>query len=142
MTDPVSIRERLIDCGLKITPQRIIVYQALLESDDHPTAENVIRKIKSTHPNISVGTVYRILETFVKSKLISKLKTEKDVMRFDVRTEEHHHLFCCESDRIEDYHDENLNRMLEEYFRRKRIQGFRINDIKVNIVGQFKVKKS
>jgi len=142
MKDTVFIRKRLIDCGFKITPQRIIVYKALLELIGHPTADDIIKRIKSSHPNISIGTVYRILEAFVERKLIGKIKTEKDVMRFDVCMEKHHHLFCSESGRVEDYHDEKLNTLLEEYFKRNRIKDFKINDIKVNIVGEFRVPKS
>jgi len=52
--------------------------------------------------------------------------------------ENHHHLYCSESDRIEDYVDDDLNTMIEEYFKQKKISGFQIEDIKLQIIGKFK----
>jgi Fur family peroxide stress response transcriptional regulator len=59
-------------------------------------------------------------------------------MRYDPILEKHHHLYCAESERIEDYFDDELNDMLKEYFERKQIPGFTIDDIKLQIIGKFK----
>ncbi len=78
-----TAREKLIAKGLKVTPQRLIVFETLLNMRNHPTAENIIRTIKVDNPNISIGTIYKIIDKLVEKKLIKKIKTEKDVMRFD-----------------------------------------------------------
>ena len=52
-------REKLKEKGLKVTPQRVAIYEAIVTLKNHPTAENVIEYIKANHPNISVGTVYK-----------------------------------------------------------------------------------
>jgi len=49
---------------LKITHQRIVVYQALILSKNHPTAEQIYDFIKSKNPSITLATVYKTLETF------------------------------------------------------------------------------
>ena len=69
--------------------------------------------------------------------LIKKVKTEKDIMRYDAVMESHHHLYCSESDRIEDYKDNELNELLEKYFEKKKIPDFKIEDIKLQIIGKF-----
>ena len=135
-----EIRSNLAKQGLKITPQRIAVYSALIELNDHPTADKIIEHVKRNNPNISPGTVYKTLETFVEKNIIKKVKTDSDVMRYDAIQEYHHHLYCAESDRIEDYYDDELNEMLEEYFGKKKIEGFNVKEIKLQILGNFKKK--
>ena len=49
----------------------------------------------------------------------------------------HHHLYCSESDRIKDYNDIKLNEMLAKYFEKKGIPDFKIEDIKLQIIGKF-----
>jgi Fur family peroxide stress response transcriptional regulator len=104
----------------------------------HPKAEDIIAFIRQHHPNIASGTVYKTLETFVEKGIIQKVKTDREVMRYDAIMEAHHHLYSAESDRIEDYFDEELNEMLNEYFKSKNIPDFEIEDIKLQIKGKFK----
>ena len=125
---PEKIQDILKKQGLKITPQRYAVLDALLSLGNHPSTDNIMELIKKKHPNIAVGTVYRILEIFVESGIVKRVKTEKDIMRYDAVFEKHHHLYCTKSDRIEDYYDEELNALLEEYFKKKQIENFKIND--------------
>jgi len=123
--------------GLKVTPQRLAIYEAVAMLKNHPTAEHVIDYIKKNHPNISVGTVYKVLDSLVENNLITKVKTEKDVMRYDAFLSKHHHLYCAETERIEDFEDEELNQLLQAYFKKKKIKNFKIQDIKLQITGTF-----
>jgi Fur family transcriptional regulator, peroxide stress response regulator len=122
---------------LKITPQRIVVLEAINKLMNHPTAENIIEFIKTNHPNIATGTVYKALETFVNHGIINKVKTDNDVMRYDAIVAKHHHLYCSESDRIEDFYDNELNELLDNYLNKMKIPNFKIEDIKLQIVGKF-----
>jgi len=132
-----EIRIKLIEKGLKVTPQRMAILEAIIKLNNHPYAENIIDFIRVNHPNIATATVYKVLDALVENELIKKVKTDKDIMRYDAFLEHHHHLYCSESDRIEDYNDEELNQMIEKYFRGKKIPGFRIEDIKLQIIGKF-----
>lgn len=132
-----NIRDFLPRHGLKITPQRVAVYEAITTLKNHPTADHIIEFIRKNHPNIAVGTVYNTLETFVEKGLIVKVKTDGDAMRYDADIEKHHHLYSSDTSRIEDYYDEDLNRMIEDYFSNKNIPGFRVKDVKVQVIGQF-----
>lgn len=131
------IKNQLVDKGLKVTPQRISVLEAVYLLGNHPTAEMITEHIKSTHPNIATGTVYKVLEVLVDNRLVKRVKTDKDAMRYDGILESHHHLYCSESEKIEDYIDEELDHMLEAYFRKKGIKGFQIEEIKLQINGKF-----
>lgn len=129
--------EKLKEKGLKVTPQRLAIFEAVMALDNHPTAENVSEYIKINHPNISVGTVYKVLDSFVENNLLKKVKTEKDIMRYDAVLSHHHHLYCAETDKIEDYEDEKLNQLISEYFEKNKIKNFNIQDIKLQITGKF-----
>jgi Fur family peroxide stress response transcriptional regulator len=132
-----QLKEKLAANNLKITPQRIAVLEAVNKLQNHPSTERVIAHIQKSHPNIAIGTVYKILETFAQKGIISKVNTSQEKMRYDAITQKHHHLYSIDDDHIEDYFDEDLNDMLEKYFDQKKIPGFRIQDIRVEIRGAF-----
>jgi Fur family peroxide stress response transcriptional regulator len=132
-----EIVTKLNEKGLKVTPQRIAILEAITGMDNHPTAENIMDYIRKNHPNISTATVYKVLDALVDSGLVKRVKTEKDIMRYDAFLESHHHLYCSQSERIEDYVDEELNKLIAGYFENKVIPGFAIEDIKLQINGKF-----
>ena len=133
----LEIRNKLIEKKLKITPQRLAIYGAIVKLNNHPTADDIAAFIKQDHPNIATGTVYKVLESLVENGLIKKVKTEKDVMRYDAILENHHHLYDAGSDRIADYYNNEINELLAEYFRKNGIPDFEIGDIKLQIIGKF-----
>jgi len=132
-----EIRNKLSEKGLKVTPQRIAILEAIVKLNNHPTAENIIDYIRNNHPNIATATVYKVLDALVENELINKVKTERDVMRYDAVMESHHHLYCSQSDRIEDFVDSELNEIIEKYFEKKKIPDFKIEDVKLQIIGKF-----
>jgi len=137
-----EIRDKISDSGLKVTPQRIAVYHALVDMKDHPTAEMIKNHIAEKNPSISLATVYKTLEAFVNKNLIRKIKTEEDVMRYDPILEEHHHLYDQKNETIADYYNDELNQLIRDYFRKNDIPNFKIEDIKLHIIGEFRDKKN
>ena len=142
MKNNLEIRDSISEKGLKVTPQRMRVMEAIYKLNNHPTAENIIAYIRKTDPNIGSGTVYKVLETLVENNLIKKVKTEKDIMRYDGILENHHHLYCIQCDYIEDYKNEKLDKLLKEFFKENQIDNFIIEDIKLSINGNFIVHKN
>ena len=131
-----NFRNQLVEKGLKVTPQRIAILEAIIQLGNHPTADNIIDYIRKKHPNISTATVYKVLDAFVACGLINRVVTERNIMRYDAIMESHHHLYFSDSDKIEDYKDEDLNRLLEAYFEKNNIPGFKIEDLKLQIIGK------
>ncbi len=137
MKSNLEIRDLISEKGIKVTPQRMRVLQAIYKLDNHPTAENIIDYIRRNDPNIGSGTVYKVLETLVQNNLIRKVKTDKDIVRYDGVIEHHHHLYCTECEHIEDYYNEKLDKLLSEFFIENKIDDFTIEEIKLNITGNF-----
>jgi len=132
-----AIRDKLKGKGLKVTPQRIAVFEAASILKNHPSAENIIDYIRKFYPNVATATVYKVLDTFISHDLLRRVETERGVMRYDPITENHHHIYCADSNRIEDYFNEELNNLLIDYFNKKKIPGFHIEDMKLHIIGRF-----
>ena len=51
--NPEDYRTKLRASGLRVTPQRLAVFEAVDLLKDHPTAEEVIRFIRQKHPEIA-----------------------------------------------------------------------------------------
>ncbi|OFY44241.1 MAG: hypothetical protein A2X18_01115 [Bacteroidetes bacterium GWF2_40_14] len=132
-----NFRDILSESGLKVTPQRVAVLESFDLVQKHPTAEQIIAQVRLKNPDVATGTIYNILDTLVEKKIICRVKTDRDIMRYDSTTEKHHHLYCLESETIADYYDEELNSILENYFSNKAIDNFSVEDIKLQIVGRF-----
>lgn len=132
-----DIKNRLVEKGLKVTPQRMSILKAICTMNNHPKAENIIEYIRKEHPNIATGTVYKVLETLVENGLIKKVTTDKDIMRYDGVIENHHHLYCTECDIIKDYKDEELDSLLRKYFENRKLPGFKVKEFVLQIRGKF-----
>lgn len=130
-------RIKLREKGLKVTPQRLAVFEAVDILHDHPTAEEVGQFIRKKHPDIATGTVYKTLETLVEKDILKRVKTDYGLLRYDAVRDQHHHIYCTHCDRIEDYYDSELTEMIYSYFEKKRIPDFQIDDIKLQIVGKY-----
>jgi len=96
-----ACRER----GLPVTVQRRAVLERLAEHPGHPTVDELFEIVARDLPRISRTTVYRILEALVDMGLASKAMHPGAIVRYDVRTQTHDHLFCECCGRIFDYDD-------------------------------------
>ena len=135
--NPGEYRSVLRERGLKVTPQRLAVYEAVDLLNDHPTAEEVSQFIRRKYPDIATGTVYKTLDILVEKDILKRVKTDSGLLRYDAVKDQHHHLYCTHCDSIDDYYDAELTAMLYGYFEKKRIPGFKIEDIKLQIVGKY-----
>jgi Fur family transcriptional regulator, peroxide stress response regulator len=133
-----QINQKLKDVHLKVTPQRQAILEAVYSLGNHPTADMIIEYIRKIHPGIATGTVYNVLDVMVEKGLVKRVKTDKDAMRYDGVIARHHHIYCAETERIEDYFDEELDELLQSYFRSKDLPNFKIEDIILQINGNFK----
>lgn len=106
---PDEIKCRFKVCGLKMTPQRAAIYQALVETTRHPTAEDLHRQVTRIHPMISLNTVYYTLGVLRESGLVREVNYWHDRSRFDANMALHHHLICLGCRRIQDLTDEGLD---------------------------------
>ena len=138
MKDQVlHLKDLLNEKSLRITPQRLIILEAVHKLGNHPTADHITEYVRKMHPNIASGTVYSVLDTLVQNHLVKRVSTDKDIMRYDAILENHHHLYCTACDTIKDYMDDELNELLRSFFNQKKIDGFQIDEFILQIKGTF-----
>jgi len=87
--------------GRRVTDQRRLILEAVRETDLHPTAEWVYRKVRRRLPRISLGTVYRNLKVLVEQGLIQELDS-RGFGRYDGNLARHHHFTCQVCGQISD----------------------------------------
>jgi Fur family peroxide stress response transcriptional regulator len=93
------------EAGLRVTPQRTAVYQALIQTDEHPSAETVFRQVRQVFPCISLDTVNRTLMTLSDMGAAFIVPGSGGAKRFDANLEDHQHFRCVKCKRIIDlYH--------------------------------------
>jgi Fur family peroxide stress response transcriptional regulator len=97
--------------GLKITPQRTIIYQELLKAKDHPTADDIYQRIVKKIPNISFDTVNRTLLTFSKIGIANVVEGYGQPKRYDPDMDVHHHFRCIQCNSIIDFQNKDFDSM-------------------------------
>ena len=129
---PAELTELFRASGLKITPQREAVFRALDRNDAHPTAESVHVAVTAEMPNVSLRTVYQVLNDLASMGELQLLDMGTGSTRFDPNVDAHHHLVCTECDKVRDLYAD---------FRAVRVpsgaeQGFRIDSAEVVFRGR------
>jgi len=106
-----AFRELSRQIGLKLTHQRLEIFNVLSAMLDHPSAEDVFNEVKKRIPTIAFDTVYRTLSLFEHHGLISKVNYLDGRTRYDSVTEHHCHLICTRCRKIEDFDWPDLDQL-------------------------------
>jgi Fur family peroxide stress response transcriptional regulator len=123
---------RCRDRGMRVTTQRLGVFQALAQNDDHPTADSLYAKLRRSMPSLSLSTVYRILESLQDERLIRRVSSTNGIARYDANLHPHQHLVCRCCGRMTDLKDESLSRI---HLPGVRFAGFVAEELDIRIVG-------
>ena len=99
MKDNIAI---LKENNIRVTPQRLGVYDVLCDGNKHLTVEEIYRKMKVKSPAISLATVYAILELYSRKNLVREIRINFDKSCFDGRMDSHHHFLCKKCAKIFD----------------------------------------
>jgi len=100
-----DIKKMLRSKGLRVTPQRELIYRLLLESKAHPTADYVYREVRKTFPAISFNTVYKTVRSLEESGLLQRFNTGDNIYHYDANVSPHPHLICLHCGRVDDMDD-------------------------------------
>jgi len=73
-----KFRTFLADRGLRITNQRIAIFDAAFRIDDHFTAEELLDRARKIDSSVSRATVYRTLPILTESSLVREIDVGKD----------------------------------------------------------------
>jgi Fe2+ or Zn2+ uptake regulation protein len=93
-----ALRER----GMRVTPQRLLVHDALRGLGRHATADEVLRRVREEQPALSLPTVYATLDLLVELGAVRRVNAASGAALFDPRIDPHVHLVCERCGGVED----------------------------------------
>jgi Fur family peroxide stress response transcriptional regulator len=124
--------ERCRSKRMSVTPQRLAIYRALLEAEDHPSPEMLYQRIRPKMPSLSLATVYKTLDALDALGLVKEVSVGSETKRYDANLERHHHLVCTDCGAIMDFYDRTLDAVTPP----RRISGFVPRGIHIQVTGR------
>lgn len=120
--DHSAIRQRfdeyLRSRSLKLTQQREQIFEKAFETHEHFTAETLHRWMSEGEAtqNVSRATIYRTLSLLEEGGFIGSLDSGRGELMYEhlLGHEHHDHLVCLRCGKIEEFQNEEIERLQEE----------------------------
>lgn len=101
---PQKLAENLRSSGIHPTQQRLRVFQTLIESKGHLSAEEIYGLVRSKTPRIGLATIYRTLHALKEKGLVEEHRFNDEFSRYEARPAKHHdHLICIECGKVVEF---------------------------------------
>ncbi len=94
MKSPTELADAFRAQGLKVTPQRQLLFSLLEDDTSHPTADGLYARASAQMPGISLRTVYTTLTDLVAMGELQAVGLGSGATRFDPNVDDHHHGVC------------------------------------------------
>jgi Fur family peroxide stress response transcriptional regulator len=126
-----DLQQRCRVSGLNVTPQRLAIYRAVLEAEDHPTPEALYQQVRPSMPSLSLATIYKVLDALTKLGVVKEVHVSGDSKRYDANLDKHHHLICTRCKQVLDLYNEHFDSIPLP----KRLSGFVAQSVSVQVFG-------
>ncbi len=129
--------ETLKDVGLKTTQPRLIILHLFEESKKrHLSSNEIYQMLHDQDKNLSLGTIYRVLDQFEKSGLITCHRFSPEQAVYELSDTEHHdHMIDTKSGKIIEFYDEVIEQRQREIAAE---HNFDLQDHRLILYGVFK----
>ncbi len=115
----VDIIGELSEKGYRLTPQRMMVLNAIEKSANHISAEEIYAQVVDKYPHVNISTVYRTLDLLKRLGLVTETDLGGGRVKYHPAEKgHHHHLVCQECGAIIDL-DESVLSPLKDILRRE-----------------------
>ena len=109
MRPPAELTAAFREQGLKVTPQRQLLFRLLHENTTHPTADALYATAAELMPGISLRTVYQTLNDLTAMGELQTARVGAGPTRFDPNVDRHHHLRCDRCGELRDVYVDGLD---------------------------------
>jgi len=127
------LRTACADHGLRLTPQREVLLRVLSTAMGHPTADEMVQRVRKVLPTVSHATVYRNLQELVREGLIRTLEVAGTAVQFELNPDDHHHFVCRRCGDVWDVYLSSLDVRINR--RRTALNGFQVDRRDVQLHG-------
>ncbi len=93
--------DRLRTRSVRVTPQRLAIAEAVLNSTDHPTVQQIHERVRNNFPSMTLATIYSTLGVLERSGLIQELPFER-MSRYEPNMDPHVNLVCIACENVMD----------------------------------------
>lgn len=115
---------------MRNTKQKDLVFDIISNSYNHLTANQTYDEAIKMKKNISLGTIYRILNQLADNHQIIRITTKSGIDHFDrIPTKRHSHFICDNCDKIVDIFKTDYK------FNEDELNGYQVNDIEITFTG-------
>ena len=129
----VSIEEKCLSKGVKLTDQRRIIAKVMSESDDHPDVDELYNRVSKIDSKISIATVYRTVKLFEEAGILTKHDFKGGKARYEAIVESHHdHLIDIKSGEIIEFVDDEIEKLQKKVAEK---YGYTLVDHKLELYG-------
>lgn len=128
---PADLTSAFRSAGLKVTPQRQLLFRLLHDNQQHPNADALFALASHHMPGISLRTVYQTLNDLAAMGELQQLSFGVGSMRFDPNTDDHHHVVCSDCGEVRDVYLADV-----ECLRPDQVPGFDITTTSVVFHGR------
>jgi len=108
---PAELTNAFRSLGLKVTPQRQLLFRLLHDNTSHPTAEALFEVASAQMPGISLRTVYQTLTDLAGMGELQSFAFGGGAIRFDPNVGPHHHQVCTSCDEIADVYVDGIDQL-------------------------------
>ncbi len=129
----ISLEERCVTAGMRMTDQRRVIARVIETSLDHPDVEELHRRAAAIDKRISISTVYRTVKLFEDSGIIERHDFRDGRSRYETVSEDHHdHLIDLRSGKVIEFRNADIEK-LQQFIARE--LGFRLVDHRLELYG-------
>ena len=129
----LSVVQRCIDMGMRMTEQRRVIAGVLEEAQDHPDTEELYNRASKIDPRISISTVYRTVALFEDAGIIERHDFRDGRARYEPAPESHHdHLIDMKTGKVIEFRSEEIEALQEVISRRL---GYKLVDHRLELYG-------
>jgi Fur family ferric uptake transcriptional regulator len=103
------IEDACLARGMKMTEQRRVIARVLSSADDHPSVDELHRRVAEIDPRVSLATVYRTVRLLEEANIIERHDFRDGRSRYEMTSEDHHdHLIDVQSGEVVEFHNEEI----------------------------------
>ena len=134
----VSIEQKCIVKGVKLTDQRKIIAKIMSSSNDHPDVDELYKRVTKIDSKISIATVYRTVKLFEEAGIVDKHDFKGNKARYEQATQEHHdHLIDINTGEITEFVNDDIEKLQKQVAEKL---GYKLVDHRLELYGS-KIKK-
>jgi Fur family ferric uptake transcriptional regulator len=103
------IEEACLAKGMKMTEQRRVIARVLSDAEDHPSVDELHRRVAAVDPHVSLATVYRTVRLLEEASIIERHDFRDGRSRYEITSESHHdHLINVQSGEVVEFRNEEI----------------------------------